>query len=79
MAGLYADFLRRWAIGRGVRRIEGQVRDISLDESGEIESLTLQSGRASKAICSSIALASARCCWDRSSACHGRTGRVVAV
>jgi tryptophan halogenase len=43
-AGLYADFLRRWAIGRGVRRIEGQVRDVALDESGAIESLTLQSG-----------------------------------
>ena len=43
-AGLYADFLRRWAIGRGVRRIEGQVRDIGFDESGAIESLTLQSG-----------------------------------
>ncbi|MFC4307891.1 tryptophan halogenase family protein [Steroidobacter flavus] len=43
-AGLYADFLRRWAIGRGVRRIEGLVRDISLSESGAIESLTLQSG-----------------------------------
>ncbi|GFE82891.1 tryptophan halogenase [Steroidobacter agaridevorans] len=43
-AGLYADFLRRWAIERGVRRVEGQVRDVVLDASGAIESLAMQSG-----------------------------------
>lgn len=43
-AGLYADFLRRWAIRRGVRRVEGQVRDVVLDESGAIELLSMQSG-----------------------------------
>jgi tryptophan halogenase len=44
-AGLYADFLRRWAIARGVRRIEGQVMGVGLNaESGNIEKLTLKSG-----------------------------------
>lgn len=43
-AGLYADFLRRWATRRGVRRVEGQVRDVVLSESGAIESLLMQSG-----------------------------------
>ncbi|HEY5810365.1 MAG TPA: tryptophan halogenase family protein [Povalibacter sp.] len=44
-ASLYADFLRKWAIQQGVRRIEGQVRDIALHGTdGDIESLTLKSG-----------------------------------
>lgn len=44
-ASLYADFLRRWATQRGVRRIEGQVGDIVLDgQSGNIEALVLKSG-----------------------------------
>ena len=44
-AGLYADFLRRWAIARGVRRVEGQVADVALNaQSGNIETLTLKSG-----------------------------------
>jgi tryptophan halogenase len=44
-ATLYADFLRRWAIRGGVRRIEGQVCDVALEgESGSIEALTLKSG-----------------------------------
>jgi tryptophan halogenase len=43
-AGRYADFLRRWAMRRGVRRVEGQVREVVLDESGAIESLSMQSG-----------------------------------
>ncbi|HKE95266.1 MAG TPA: tryptophan halogenase family protein, partial [Povalibacter sp.] len=45
-AGLYADSLRRWAIARGVRRVEGQVSDIALDaESGNVASLLLRSGQ----------------------------------
>ena len=43
-AGLYAAFLRRWAIERGVRRIEGQVSDIARHESGDVRQLTLKSG-----------------------------------
>src|SRR5271154_1878576 len=43
-AGLYAAFLRRWAIERGVRRIEGQVCDIARHESGDVRHLTLKSG-----------------------------------
>ena len=30
-ASLYAEFLRRWSIARGVTRIEGQVVDVALD------------------------------------------------
>jgi tryptophan 7-halogenase len=45
-AGLYADFLRRWAIARGVRRIEGQVVDVALHgETGDVTTLTLKSGQ----------------------------------
>jgi len=44
-AGLYAQFLRRWAIARGVKRIEGQVIDVALNgQSGDIAGLTLKSG-----------------------------------
>ena len=44
-ASLYADFLRRWATAKGVRRVEGQVVDVALDgESGDITGLTLKSG-----------------------------------
>jgi len=44
-AGLYAQFLRRYSEGRGVRRIEGTVRDVRLDvDSGFVESLLLESG-----------------------------------
>jgi tryptophan halogenase len=44
-ASLYADFLRRWATARGVKRIEGQVRDIARDPaSGHVQTLTLKSG-----------------------------------
>jgi tryptophan halogenase len=43
-AGLYAAFLRRWAIERGVRRIEGQVCDIARHESGDLRQITLKSG-----------------------------------
>lgn len=45
-AGLYADFLRRWAMARGVKRVEGQVVDVTLNgNSGNISSLTLKSGQ----------------------------------
>ncbi len=44
-AGLYADFLRRWGMARGVNRIEGQVVDVALTERGDIGTLTLKSGQ----------------------------------
>ncbi|HTU65829.1 MAG TPA: tryptophan halogenase family protein [Steroidobacteraceae bacterium] len=45
-AGLYADFLRRWSIARGIKRVEGQVVDVSVDgESGDLTRLTLKSGQ----------------------------------
>jgi tryptophan halogenase len=44
-AGLYAAFLRAWAIERGVRRIEGQVCDVSRNPTtGDLTELTLKSG-----------------------------------
>ncbi|MGY4397585.1 tryptophan halogenase [Sphingomonas sp. UYAg733] len=44
-AGLYAQFLRRWTVARGGRRIEGLVNDIARDaQSGDITALTLKSG-----------------------------------
>jgi len=44
-AGLYAGYLRSWAIERGVRRIEGQVSDVSRHPTtGDLEALTLKSG-----------------------------------
>ena len=45
-AGLYAGFLRRWAMARGVTRMEGQVVEVALEGAhGDIESLTLKSGQ----------------------------------
>ncbi|MEE2692827.1 MAG: tryptophan halogenase family protein [Pseudomonadota bacterium] len=44
-AGLYAEFLRAMSVERGVRRIEGMVRDIARNpETGDITDLTLKSG-----------------------------------
>jgi len=44
-ASLYAEFLRRWATQRGVRRIEGKITEAARNaESGLVESVTLQSG-----------------------------------
>jgi len=46
-AGLYAAFLRNWAIARGVVRIEGQMMDVDRDAmNGQIGTLTLKSGEA---------------------------------
>jgi tryptophan halogenase len=44
-AGLYAEFLRRWATARGVQRIEGKVVGVALAEGGDVASLTLESGQ----------------------------------
>lgn len=45
-AGLYAKFLRHYAEGLGVKRIEGKVVDVTLRaEDGHIRSLALESGQ----------------------------------
>ena len=41
----YARFLRAYAEKRGVRRMEGQVVDVTLDSRGRVESLQLRDGR----------------------------------
>ena len=41
-ASLYADFLRRWALGNGVTRIEGQVVDVALTPSGRHRNVDAQ-------------------------------------
>jgi tryptophan 7-halogenase len=44
-AGLYARFLRKFAEGFGVKRIEGKIVDVKLDEtSGNVSSIRLDSG-----------------------------------
>jgi tryptophan halogenase len=44
-AGLYAKFLRKFAEGFGVKRVEGKIVDVKLDEtSGDIASIKLDSG-----------------------------------
>jgi tryptophan halogenase len=44
-AGLYAAFLRSWAVERGVRRIEGRVSEVRRHpETGNLTELTLTSG-----------------------------------
>lgn len=44
-ASLYAAFLRRFAEGKGVKRVEGKVQNVTQNaESGHVETLTLESG-----------------------------------
>lgn len=44
-ASLYADYIRRWSIARGVERIEGLVLGVSQNaETGHVRALTLKSG-----------------------------------
>ncbi len=44
-AGLYAEFLRGWAVARGVKRVEGRIIDVTRDgESGHVTRLTLAAG-----------------------------------
>jgi tryptophan halogenase len=43
-AGRYAQYLRRYAQARGVKRIEGMVVNVAQREDGRIESVTLKSG-----------------------------------
>jgi tryptophan 7-halogenase len=45
-AGLYAKFLRRFATGFGVKRIEGKIGAAVVDDSGDIAALRLESGDA---------------------------------
>ena len=43
-ASLYAAYLRRIAEDRGVRRVEGKVRDVDQEAAGDIRALLLESG-----------------------------------
>lgn len=43
-ATAYARYLRRYAEGRGVVRIEGKISQVQTNSSGEIDSLVLESG-----------------------------------
>jgi len=45
-AALYARFLRKYAEGRGVLRIEGEIIEANLGPTGEVGSLLLQDGRS---------------------------------
>ncbi|WDD97548.1 tryptophan halogenase family protein [Thalassomonas actiniarum] len=44
-AGLYADYLKQLALGKGVKRLEGKIEDVSIQaETGYIQALTLDNG-----------------------------------
>lgn len=46
-ASLYAAYLRRWAIERGVDRVEGRIVDVARDSgNGDVASLTLADGKS---------------------------------
>ena len=45
-ATLYARFLRTYAEGREVRRIEGEVLDVRINPTGRVDSLVLRDGRS---------------------------------
>jgi tryptophan halogenase len=45
-AGLYAEFLRRWAVERGVDRREGLVGEVARGDNGDIAALQLKSGES---------------------------------
>ena len=48
-AGLYAKFLRKFAEGFGVKRIEGKIVEVNCEEtSGFIESMKLDSGETAR-------------------------------
>jgi tryptophan halogenase len=44
-AALYADFLRKLAVGRGVRRTEGRIVEVARREDGGVRSVRLADGR----------------------------------
>jgi tryptophan 7-halogenase len=45
-ASLYAAYLRRWSIARGVQRIEGRIVDVAREpETGDVASVTLVDGQ----------------------------------
>ena len=62
-AGLYAKFLRKFAEGFGVQRIEGKIVDVKLMRDERLHRIASSSIRAtcSRATCSSTAPASAAC------------------
>ncbi|WDE07087.1 tryptophan 7-halogenase [Thalassomonas viridans] len=44
-AGLYADYLKQLALGKGVKRLEGKIEDVGIDpQSGYITTLSLDNG-----------------------------------
>ena len=46
-ASLYAQFLRKFAEGKGVERIEGKIADVDLDrESGHVTALKMENGNS---------------------------------
>ena len=62
-AGQYAKFLRRFAEGCGIRRVEGKIKEVQAERASRASSnrWCCIPARSSKAICSSIAPVSAAC------------------